>query len=182
VTKPRMETDVRRPIPNPSSSRAMAGWSIESELVTAARKRREKKRKPTSWPRGIEAKTMGRVMKPRLKTDFVASAVPAGPRKMKAAGTMIIPAKMSIEDFNQLVGADLPEEEYDTMGGLVFGLFGRLPSPGAKVSYMLYTFTVEKMMGTRIQELRIEWNRQEAARPEGEGPDTGPQQAEGNKN
>lgn len=104
-----------------------------------------------------------------------------GPRRLDE-NTMIIPAKMSIEDFNQLVGANLPEEEYDTMGGLVFGLFGRLPSPGAKVSYMLYTFTVEKMMGTRIQELRIEWNRQEAARPEGEGPDTGPQQAEGNKN
>jgi CBS domain containing-hemolysin-like protein len=71
--------------------------------------------------------------------------------------TIIIPARMPIEEFNLRIGAELPEDEYDTMGGLVFGLFGRLPSPGAEVSCMHYTFTVEKMAGTSIQELRIEW-------------------------
>ncbi len=70
--------------------------------------------------------------------------------------TMIIPARMSVEEFNRRTGAGIPEEEYDTMGGLVFDLFGRLPAPGAKVSYMHYTFTVEKMVGTRILELRVE--------------------------
>ena len=96
--------------------------------------------------------------------------------------TIVIPARMSIEDFNRLVGADLPVEEYDTMGGLVFGLFGRLPAAGAKVSYMLYTFTVEKMMGTRIQELKIERNSEKAARVEVESPGTKPREAEGNRN
>jgi len=69
--------------------------------------------------------------------------------------TVIIPARMSMEEFNQQFRASLPEEEYDTMGGMVFDLFGKLPTPGARVSYMHYTFTVEKMLGTRIQELRV---------------------------
>ena len=70
--------------------------------------------------------------------------------------TLIIPARMPIEEFNRRLDTTLPEEEYDTMGGLVFDLFGRLPSPGAKVSYMHYTFTVEKMLGTRILEIRVQ--------------------------
>jgi CBS domain containing-hemolysin-like protein len=93
--------------------------------------------------------------------------------------TIIIPARMPIEEFNQRVGTELPEDEYDTMGGLVFGLFGRLPSPGAKVSYMLYTFSVEKMSGTSIQELKVEWQPEAVARPEAEEAASGPQTEEG---
>ena len=70
--------------------------------------------------------------------------------------TIIIPAKMSIEEFNKRLDVSLPEEEYDTMGGLVFDLFGKLPSPGAKISFMHYTFTVNKMLGTRILELQVQ--------------------------
>jgi CBS domain containing-hemolysin-like protein len=65
-------------------------------------------------------------------------------------------------------------EESDTRGGLVFDLFGRLPPTGAKVSYMRYTFTVEKMLGTRIVELRIESHPRDAARPEAEAPESQP--------
>ena len=83
--------------------------------------------------------------------------------------TMIIPARMPIEDFNQFAGAALPEEEYDTMGGLVFGLFGKLPSPEAEVSYMHYTFTVEKMEGTRILELKVQRQSEDTDLPESEG-------------
>ena len=92
---------------------------------------------------------------------------------------MILPARMPIEEFNRRVGAELPVEEYDTMGGLVFDLFGRLPSPGAKVSYMQYTFTVEKMLGTRILELRIEWPTTGMDRPEAEEAEAHPQKEEG---
>lgn len=94
--------------------------------------------------------------------------------------TMIIPGMMPIEDFNRFAGAELPEEEYDTMGGLVFGLFGKLPSPGAKVSFMAYTFTVEEMEGTRILELRVEWQHPEGEpRPLNEGPDSPDETHEG---
>jgi len=70
--------------------------------------------------------------------------------------TLIIPARMSIEDFNRQLETELPKDEYDTMGGLVFDLFGRLPTPGAKVSYMHFTFVLEKMLGTRMLEIRVQ--------------------------
>ena len=92
---------------------------------------------------------------------------------------VIIPGMMPIEDFNRFAGAELPDEEYDTMGGLVFGLFGKLPSPGAKVSFMYYTFTVEKMEGTRILELRVEPQPEDEAPPESEGADSPPETDEG---
>jgi len=89
--------------------------------------------------------------------------------------TLLIPARMPIEDFNDQFGATLPTEEYETMGGMVFDLFGRLPVPGAKVSYLHYTFTVEKMLGTRIQELRV--HRGPGAAPDrGEAPASGPRE------
>ena len=105
----------------------------------------------------------------------------AQPRQLDE-NTMIIPGMMPIADFNRFGGAELPEEEYDTMGGLVFGLFGKLPSPGAKVSFMAYTFTVEEMEGTRILELRVERRHLEGEpRPENKGPDTPEKTREGGK-
>jgi putative hemolysin len=93
--------------------------------------------------------------------------------------TMIIPGMMPIEDFNRFAEAELSEEEYDTMGGLVFGLFGKLPSPGAKVSLMAYTFAVEEMEGTRILELRVERHPEGESTPEKKGPDSPPETHEG---
>jgi CBS domain containing-hemolysin-like protein len=95
--------------------------------------------------------------------------------------TMVIPGRMPIGDFNQFAGADLPEEDYDTMGGLVFGLFGKLPTPEDEVSFLHYTFTVEKMEGTRILELKVERHPEDAGPPEGEEPDSPPEAGEGGK-
>ena len=95
--------------------------------------------------------------------------------------TMILPGKMPIEDFNELARANLPEEEYDTMGGLVFGLFGKLPSPGAKVSFMDYTFTVEEMEGTRILELKVERHAERTPRPDDKGSESPSDMQEGGK-
>jgi putative hemolysin len=90
------------------------------------------------------------------------------PRRLDA-NTLLIPARMPIEDFNRLAGADLPDDEYDTMGGLVFGLFGKLPSAGARISFRGYTFTVEEMEGTRILELQVERHSEEPAGAQDEG-------------
>jgi len=86
--------------------------------------------------------------------------------------TMIIPARMSIEEFNKRLNVEFPEDEYDTMGGLIFDLFGRLPASDAKISYKHYTFTVEKMLGTRILELKVQWQDEvpEAPVPAGTEP------------
>ena len=100
------------------------------------------------------------------------------PRRLDE-NTMVIPARMAIDDFNRFAGAELPEEEYDTMGGLVFGLFGKLPSPGAEVSFMGFTFTVKEMEGTRILELTVEHQPEEEAQAGERGPDSPSETGEG---
>ena len=77
--------------------------------------------------------------------------------------TVVISARMTIEEFNGRLGAGLPEEEYDTMAGFVFGLFGTLPTVGGQVSFEGCTFTVEKMRGTRILEIKVSLEKSEPA-------------------
>ncbi len=48
------------------------------------------------------------------------------------------------------------EREHETVGGFVFGLFGRLPQEGEKVVYGNILFTVNKVSGKRIAELKVQ--------------------------
>lgn len=56
----------------------------------------------------------------------------------------------SLSEFNEYFDSDLPSDDYDTVGGLVFGLFGRVPRSGELVTTGKFNFRVEKMQGTRI--------------------------------
>ncbi|MCC6444853.1 MAG: HlyC/CorC family transporter [Armatimonadetes bacterium] len=69
--------------------------------------------------------------------------------------TSVIDARMPIDDFNEQMGIELPEEEFDTVGGFVFGLFGKLPTEGEGVRYESLCITVLATDGHRIQKIRI---------------------------
>ncbi|MBT5632207.1 MAG: hypothetical protein HOJ13_05715, partial [Nitrospina sp.] len=47
----------------------------------------------------------------------------------------------------------LPENDYDTVGGYVFGLFGRIPRSGESTTIDRFKFRVEKMKGSRVLSL-----------------------------
>jgi len=70
--------------------------------------------------------------------------------------TFLVSGKMSIDEFSKVTGYDLPSEDYDTIGGFVFDLFGKLPSRGESIHFDDCTFAVEKMGGTRILVLKVE--------------------------
>ena len=61
----------------------------------------------------------------------------------------------SLHDFNEYFKCSLPEEQYNTIGGLVFGLFGRIPRSGEAATYENFKFRVEKMKGPRILRLHL---------------------------
>ncbi len=67
----------------------------------------------------------------------------------------LIEGRMAIEDLNEQRGLDLPHEDFDTVGGLVFGLLGHEPTVGDTVRYDDLEFTVEKMDGRRIDQVRL---------------------------
>ena len=69
--------------------------------------------------------------------------------------TIRVDAKMPIDEVNELLGAELPHEEWDTVGGLVFGLTGRVPVAGETVMYDSLEFRTERVTGRRIQKVVI---------------------------
>jgi putative hemolysin len=69
--------------------------------------------------------------------------------------TIRVDAKMPIDEVNELLEAELPHEEWDTVGGLVFGLTGRVPTPGERVQYDSLEFMTERVTGRRIQKVVI---------------------------
>lgn len=71
-------------------------------------------------------------------------------------GTLIVPGRMSIEEINDLLQASLPMDEFDTIGGFVLHLFGKMPERGEMVRFESYQFRIESVGRTRILKIRIE--------------------------
>jgi len=66
-----------------------------------------------------------------------------------------ISGTFSLAEFNQTFDCDLPINDYETVGGLVFGLFGRIPRSGESTTLDHFRFRVEKMKGSRILKLHL---------------------------
>ncbi len=61
----------------------------------------------------------------------------------------------SLAEFNESFQSELPENDYDTVGGYVFGLFGRIPRSGESTTVDRFKFRVQKMKGSRILNLYL---------------------------
>jgi putative hemolysin len=70
-------------------------------------------------------------------------------------GTILVDARLSVKDVNEKLGTDIPEGDYDTIGGFVLSLIGRLPYIGDSASYGDFRITVEKISKRRITRVRI---------------------------
>ncbi|MGH2711854.1 MAG: hemolysin family protein [Actinomycetota bacterium] len=75
---------------------------------------------------------------------------PAGDGKYR------VNARLSVDELNELLEVDLPNEEWDTVGGLIMGLLGRLPTQGESVELEGLRFTAERVQGRRISKVLIE--------------------------
>lgn len=71
-------------------------------------------------------------------------------------GEFFADGRTHLDDVNDEVGSDFESEEFDTIGGYVFGLFGRQPKLGEQIDSDGYRFRVEDTDGRRILRLRIE--------------------------
>ena len=66
----------------------------------------------------------------------------------------IIDGRMSIDDVNDRLGIELPREDVNTIGGLVFSLLGQEPVSGDRVRAEGIDFVVEAMDGQRVSSVR----------------------------
>ncbi len=72
-----------------------------------------------------------------------------------AANRYVIDGKTDIGKLNEKLGVKLPEHEFETLGGFVLGLFGRLPAEGDQVRYQDMMFTVLRLRRNRISRIRV---------------------------
>ena len=71
-------------------------------------------------------------------------------------GQFIVDARMNIDDVNERLGLHLPTEDFESIGGYTFGLFGRVPVPGEHVVIDGgVELVVEKTAGRRLLSVRI---------------------------
>jgi CBS domain containing-hemolysin-like protein len=69
---------------------------------------------------------------------------------------VMIAGAMNIGELNERYGLDVPDDEYSTIGGYVFGALGRLPLVGDRVQASHALFTVRAMDGRRIETLAVD--------------------------
>jgi putative hemolysin len=72
-----------------------------------------------------------------------------------APGVMTIRASMSVEEFEDETGIDLPEGAYHTLGGFVFHELGHLPKRGDAFRYDGLQFSVCSMEGRRVGHVEV---------------------------
>ncbi len=73
----------------------------------------------------------------------------------RADGSVEVNAAMAVDDADELLGAELPQGAWDTVGGLVLDLAGRVPEEGESVEVDGFRFVVQRVQGHRIQRVRI---------------------------
>ena len=66
----------------------------------------------------------------------------------------ILDARVSIADLNELFNTAVPQEDYDTVGGLVYAALGKIPSAGDEVRVDGLTISVLSTLGRRIKKVR----------------------------
>ena len=70
-------------------------------------------------------------------------------------GEVRVNARMPIDEVNDLLHADLPTGDWDTVGGLLFKLLGHVPTEGEGATVDGHRLVAEKVQGRRIGRVRI---------------------------
>jgi len=72
-----------------------------------------------------------------------------------AGGDIRVHGRMPVDELNELLGEDLPDGDWDTVGGLIFNALGHVPEVGEAVEFSGRRFCVEQVVGRRITKIRI---------------------------
>ncbi len=77
------------------------------------------------------------------------------PMVIEADGEWIVDARLDVDELAELVGVELPSDEWDTVGGLVLELAGRVPLEGERFECDGLVFTADSVQGRRVSKVRV---------------------------
>jgi CBS domain containing-hemolysin-like protein len=71
-------------------------------------------------------------------------------------GSVVVSGRMSVDEVDDLLHAELPQGAWDTVGGLVLDRAGRIPREGEAVEVDGFRLVAQRVVGRRIGRVRIE--------------------------
>jgi len=82
-------------------------------------------------------------------------------------GIYLCDARVRLDELNQFPEFDLPDDDFETLGGFVFDLFGKIPVKYEKESYGMADFVIQQMEGNRVASVKVVVRRGAPAGAEG---------------
>jgi putative hemolysin len=70
-------------------------------------------------------------------------------------GEVRLDGGISIDEVNELLSIELPDDDWDTLGGYIFNTLGHVPEVGETVFFAGHQFAVEEMDSRRIAQVRV---------------------------
>jgi putative hemolysin len=70
-------------------------------------------------------------------------------------GSFRVNGRVSIDDVNEALDVKLPQDEWDTVGGLLLGLAGEIPREGQELRFENLRLKADKVVGRRIKSVLI---------------------------
>jgi len=70
-------------------------------------------------------------------------------------GIWLCDARVNLEFLAEETNLSLPIDDFDTLGGFVFDLFGKIPVKNEKIEYKGYDFIIQEMDGHKINSIKI---------------------------
>jgi CBS domain containing-hemolysin-like protein len=70
-------------------------------------------------------------------------------------GIYLCDARVNLEDLSEQIGLDFPTDDFDTLGGFVFNLFGKIPVRYEKTVYQGHDFIIQDMEGHKIKTIKL---------------------------
>ncbi|OFW55035.1 MAG: hypothetical protein A2146_07040 [Actinobacteria bacterium RBG_16_67_10] len=75
--------------------------------------------------------------------------------EMLGEGEYLVDARMAVGDLGELLGAEFPDDDWDTVGGLVLGLAGRVPEQGESFELGNLLLVADRVQGRRVARVRV---------------------------
>jgi putative hemolysin len=67
----------------------------------------------------------------------------------------VVSGQSAIDEVNELLDTNLQSQDFNTLGGFVFGLFGRMPKVGEQLKYKNLRLEVLELEGRKISKVKI---------------------------
>ncbi len=70
-------------------------------------------------------------------------------------GEYLVNGSVRLEDLNEEIGTHFESEDFESIGGFILGILGRIPKTGEIINYESIRFVIEKVDKSRIMKIRV---------------------------